>query len=269
MTAPLLLERRGRVLVLTLNRPARHNALNPELVCRLDDAWAEFATDEALHVAVVTGAGEETFCAGGDLETMLPLLSGARAAADAWDARIVSDPETAMRGALKGLSLDKPVIAAVNGTCLAGGMEMMLGTDLCVAAENARFGLPEVRHGLIPFAGALVRLPRRLPEAVAMELLLTGGTIPAARAHELGLVNRLVAPERVLPEALEMAERIAANGPLAVRAIKRVLRMAAGRPEETGFALETAAMQEVMATTDAREGPAAFMERRKPDFRGQ
>ena len=270
MTAepPLLFERRGAVALITLNRPARRNALSPELVCRLADAFDTLATDPALRVAVLTGAGAQAFCSGGDLELTLPLLSGARTPQDDWDRRLLSGPETLARSTLKG-EIGKPVIAAINGTCLAGGFEMMLGTDIRLAADHATFGLPEAQRGLIPFAGALVRLPRQVPQALAMEWLLTGEAFDTEAARGAGLVNRVLPAADVLPAALDMADRIAANGPLAIAEIKKTTAFASGRPLDDGFVQEARSMATVMASEDAREGPAAFMERRPPRYRGR
>ncbi|WP_353476241.1 enoyl-CoA hydratase-related protein (plasmid) [Salipiger sp. H15] len=270
MSAPHLIEeRRGPVLLLTLNRPAVRNAISPEMACRLADAFAAFDADDALRVAILTGAGDLAFCAGGDLGRTLPLLSGDRAPEDDWDRRFLNDPEVQDRSALRRNVPAKPVIAAINGLCLAGGMETMLGTDLRIASEDAVFGLPEARRGVIPFAGALVRLARQIPEPVAMELLLTGGTIDAARAHALGLVNRVVPQGEVLARAFEMAEVLAANGPVSLREIKRVVLGSSGLPLDEGFAMEDEAKRIVMASEDAREGPRAFMEKRRPRFVGR
>ena len=265
----LTCEHHGPVALVTLNRPDRHNALSPELICRLADLFDTLATDDAVRVVVMTGAGEKTFCSGGDLELSLPLLSGARAPETEWDRRILADRSLVFRAGLKGETFPKPVIAAINGHCLAGGFELMLGTDIRIAAEHAMFGLPEAKHALIPFAGALARLTRQLPQPIAMEMLLTGDTVPAARLAETGLLNRVLPADDVLPAALDMAQKIAANGPVAIEAIKAVTQSAIGRPLAEGFAIETEAMDRVMATEDAREGPRAFMERRKPVYRGR
>lgn len=270
MSAPHLLEeRRGPVLLLTLNRPEVRNAISPEMACRLADAFAAFDAEDELRVAILTGAGEQAFCAGGDLGRTLPLLSGDRAPEDDWDRRFLNEPGLQDRSALRRAPPAKPVIAAINGLCLAGGMETMLGTDLRIASEGAVFGLPEARRGVIPFAGALVRLSRQIPEPVALELLLTGGTIDAARAHEIGLVNRVVPQAEVLDRAFEMAAALAENGPVSLREIKRVVRGSSGLPLDEGFALEDEAKRIVMASEDAREGPRAFMEKRKPRFVGR
>ena len=257
------------VAVVTMNRPERHNALSPELICRLADLFDSLATDDAVRVVVLTGAGDKTFCSGGDLELSLPLLSGARAPETEWDHPIANDRSLVFKASLKGETFPKPIIAAINGHCLAGGFELMLGTDIRIAADHALFGLPEAKHALIPFAGALARLTRQLPQPLAMEMLLTGDTVPVARMLEFGLVNSVVPTADVLPAALEMARKIAANGPVAITAIKGAVTAAIGRPLAEGYEIETRAMDRVMATEDAREGPRAFMERRKPVYHGR
>ena len=269
MTEPLLFEARGAIALITLNRPERHNALTPEMVCRLADAFDRLETDPALRVAVITGAGRKSFCSGGDLELTLPLLSGARAPQDDWDRRLVASHDALFRSNFKGDAAQKPLIAALNGHCLAGGFELMLASDIRVASDLALFGLPEVRHALIPFAGALVRLPQQLPHALAMEMLLTGGQMPVGRMAAHGLVNHVVPVEAVLDKALAIADRIARNGPLAIAEIKRVTAFARGRPQSECFAAETDSMDRVMASQDAREGPAAFMQKRDPRYLGR
>lgn len=265
----LLSETDDGICTLTLNRPERHNALSPELICRLADTLEAMARDDEVRVLILTGAGGASFCSGGDLALTLPLLTGARAPETEWDRRIAADRDIVFRASFKGWHFPKPVIAAINGHCLAGGFEMMLGTDIRIAADHAQFGLPEVRHALIPFAGALPALPRQVPEALAMEMLLTGDTVSAQRLQDAGLVNRVVAADQVLAAAHEVAARIAANGPLAVAEVKRAVALARGRPVEEGWQIETDAMDRVMASEDAQEGPRAFIERRKPDFRGR
>ncbi|MWD26505.1 crotonase/enoyl-CoA hydratase family protein [Aquicoccus sp. SCR17] len=265
----LLEERDGHVLRLVLNRPEAHNAISPEVACRLADAFTAFEADEALRVCVLTGAGEKSFCSGGDLGLMLPLMTSARQPETEWDRRVLEDPEVMDRSSLRRFRMEKPLIAAVNGHCLAGGLETLLATDIRLAAPHATFGLPEARRGLIPFAGALTRLPRQVPQAVAMEMLMTGGTLDAERAREMGLVNRVVPAERLMEETMKMAHRIAANGPLALREIKRTVLEATGRPLDEGYALEDAAKDRVMASEDAREGPRAFMEKRDPVYSGR
>jgi enoyl-CoA hydratase len=256
-------------LLLTLNRPAARNAISPEMACRLANAYQAFAEDDALRVLVITGAGDKAFCAGGDLALTIPLLSGARQPADEWDCRLIADPQMMDRSALRHTAIDKPIIAAVNGACVAGGMETMLATDIRIASGTAIFGLPEAQRGLIPFAGSLVRLPRQIPQAVAMELLLTGQPINAHRAHSLGLINAVVDQAKLLNCAFDIAERIAANGPIAIRQIKRTVRQSSGLSLDEGFAIEDEAKAVVMASEDAREGPRSFMEKRPARFTGK
>jgi enoyl-CoA hydratase len=265
---PLLFEKDGAIATFTLNRPAARNALTPELVCRLADALVDFLADPQLRVGILTGAGDKAFCSGGDLGAMLPLLTGDRPARDEWDRRVLEEPLVMAASSLRDHPIDKPLIAAINGACLAGGMEMALGTDLRICAEHAILGLPEVRRGVIPFAGSLVRLPRQVSYCHAMELLLVGEPVTAAHAHRLGLVNEVVPAAQVLPRAQALARRIAANAPLAVQAVKRTVRDTSGVPLAEAYKVENEAKHLVMNSEDAREGPRAFMEKREPNYRG-
>lgn len=233
------------------------------------DQLEELRLENAVRVVVLTGAGEKTFCSGGDLELTLPLLTGARLPEDEWDTRIVADRNLVFRSGFKEWEFPKPIIAAINGHCLAGGFEMMLGTDIRIAAEHSLFGLPEAKHGLVPFAGALARLTRQMPQAVAMELMLTGATKTATELAAFGLLNRVLPQAEVVPAAMDLAAQIAANGPLAVREIKAATLAAQGLPLADGFEIETKAMDRVMATQDAREGTQAFMDRRVPIYHGR
>lgn len=266
---PLLYDKNGSIATFTLNRPAARNALTPELVCRLADALRDFADDPDLRVGILAGTGDKAFCAGGDLGIMLPLISGDRPPTDDWDRRVLEEPFVMAASGLRDFAIDKPLIAAINGACLAGGMEMVLGTDIRIAAEHAVFGLPEVRRGVIPFAGSLVRLARQMPHALAMELLLTGEAITATQARGFGLVNHVVPAADVLFQANSLAQRIATNGPVAVQAVKRTVRETSGLPLAQAYALENEAKRIVMASEDAREGPRAFMEKRDARFVGR
>ena len=239
------------------------------MLCRLADAIVDFAADPAMRAAIVTGAGDKAFCAGGDLALTLPLLTGARAPADEWDRRLLDDPLVTAASQLRGFALDKPLIAAINGVCLAAGTELLLATDIRVAAEHAVFGLPEVTRGLLPFAGSMARLPRQLAWCQAMELLLTGESIDAAEAHRIGLINHVVPAAEVLAKAEALARRIAANGPLAVQAAKRTAIESNGLSLADAYRIEDEAWRTVRASDDAREGPRAFVEKRPPRFGGR
>lgn len=248
-------ERHGPVTLIVLDDPGRMNALSLDLLAQLDHALAVVAADDGVHVVVITGAGGKAFSAGADLESLIPHVSEHGLAA------LFPDLEQRFFS-----RVDKPIIAAVEGFCLAGGFEMMLGTDIRVAGESATFGLPEVRWGLVPVGGAHVRLPRQVPWAVAMQLLLTGRPISAARAYEVGLVNEVVPDGSALKRAMELADEIAANGPLALRAAKQIAveAMQLALP----FRIEAALGDPVFKSDDAREGPRAFVERRRPNFTG-
>ncbi len=268
-SSPLLFSKNGAIATFTLNRPAARNALSPELVCRLADAVAEFVADPALRVGIITGSGDKAFCSGGDLATMLPLLSGDRAPSDVWDRRVLDEAFVMAASGLRDFPINKPLIAAINGTCVAGGMEMLLGTDIRIAADHALFGLPEVRRGVLPFAGSMVRLPRQIGWAAAMELLLVGDTIDATEARRIGLINHVVPSVDLMRKAMDIATRVAANGPLAVQRVKHTAVAASGVPLAEGFSLEDESKRIVMASQDAREGPRAFMEKRAPNFSGR
>lgn len=265
----VLFEVRDHVAWITLNRPEARNAVSPEVVVRLAEVWERVRDDDAVRVAVITGAGDRAFCSGADLQLLIPLMTGARQPENQWDHAVMRDRGLSDRALLREFDPVKPVIAAVNGFAIAGGMEMLQATDLRVASENARFGLQEVKWGLFPISGSTVRLPRQVPYAVAMEILLTGELIDAQRAFELGFVNRVVPPEKLLDTANELAQKIASNGPVAVREIRRSVRACSGLPELEALDREREIGAPVFATRDAREGPRAFLERRTPRFEGR
>ncbi len=261
--------REGHVAIVTIDRPDVKNAIDPEVALRLADAWVELRDDPEVRAIVLTGAGETTFCSGADLGRMITLYTGARQPEDEWDRRIMTDMMVFERTLLRDFDAVKPVIAAINGDAIAGGMEMMQGCDIRVAAEHARFGLQEVKWGLFPAGGSTARLPRQIPYAVAMELLLTGDLINAQRAHAVGLVNYVVPRDQVLSKALEIAQRIAENGPLAVREVRKSARACLGLTEQEALMQEKIMAAPVMMSRDAREGPRAFKEKRKPQFEGR
>jgi enoyl-CoA hydratase/carnithine racemase len=252
----VLYELAGRVGLLTLNRPESMNALSIESIRRLEELSREVQEDDECLVLVVTGAGDRAFCSGGDLDKLLPAITR--------DGLEVLFPDPSRRFFS---DVYKPVIAAVNGLCVGGGLELMLGTDLRVASEQATFALGEVRWGLIPGGGTHIRLPQQVPWVIAMQLLLTGEPIDARRAHEVGLVNELAVPGDVLPRAMQLAEGIARNAPVAVRTAKEIAVRALDN--DPSFRLEYELNGRVLATEDALEGPRAFSEKRPPRFRGR
>jgi enoyl-CoA hydratase len=250
----VLPEHRGRILLITINRPDQRNAVNAAVARGIATALDELDRDPDLSVGVLTGAGKG-FCAGMDLKAF---VAGERPHVEGRGfAGIVERPA------------DKPLIAAVEGFAVAGGLEVALACDLIVAARGARLGIPEVKRSLVAAGGALLRLPRALPRNVAMELALTGDPIDAERAYELGLVNRLAEPNQALPTALNLAETIAANGPLALAATKRVMLEAANWPDREFFTRQAEITTPVFTSEDAREGATAFAEKREPVWKGR
>lgn len=253
--ADALVERRGHVLIVTLNRPEARNALSGAMLTIMREAWDTADNDPAIRACVLTGAGG-SFCAGADLKAMTARHPGAQAGLDL----------SKIEPLLKGRRLTKPLIAAVEGPAIAGGTEILQACDIRVAGESARFGVSEARWGLFPMGGSAVRLPRQIPYTVACDLLLTGRHITATEALRIGLIGRVVPDGAALDAALEIAEQIAANGPRAVRAILRVIRETEGMAENDAFAVEAKIGMAVFASEDAKEGPRAFAEKRKPVF---
>ncbi len=250
----VLTERRGRVLVVTLNRPDQRNAVNAALAQGIAAAMDELDRESELSIGVVTGAGKG-FCAGMDLKAFVAGES----------------PHVEGRGfaGITRRAAAKPLIAAVEGFAVAGGLEVALSCDLIVASRGAKLGIPEVKRSLVAAAGGLLRLPRVLPRNIAMELALTGEPILAERGYELGLVNRLTEPGEALAAALELAETIAHNGPLALAASKQILQESVDWPEAEFFARQNEIAGPVMSSQDAREGATAFAEKRAPVWKGQ
>jgi enoyl-CoA hydratase len=254
-----LVSREGHVLVVTMNRPEARNALSAEMMAIMRSAWDEVDSDPDIRACVLTGAGG-AFCAGADLKAMTSSHPGDTAAD--WDLSVIE-------ALLKGRRLTKPLIAAVEGPAIAGGTEILQATDIRVAGASARFGVSEPRWGLFPLGGSAVRLPRQIPYTVACDLLLTGRHITAAEALEVGLIGHVVPDGEALPKALELAALIAANGPLAVQAILRTIRETEGMAENDAFKIDARLGIEVFRSDDAKEGPRAFTEKRKPNFRGR
>lgn len=250
----VLVEERGEVLVITLNRPEARNAVNLEVAEGIAAALDRLDAEAGLRVGVLTGAGKG-FCAGMDLKAF---SEGKR-------------PWVGDRGfaGIVRRAARKPLIAAIEGFAVAGGLEIALACDLIVAGRDARLGIPEVKRGLVAAGGALLRLPRRIPYHVAMELALTGDFISAQRAYELGLLNRVTDPGRALPAALELAATIAKNAPLAVAASKQILQEQWEWPQAEAFDRQAPISDPVFASEDAREGARAFAEKREPRWQGR
>jgi enoyl-CoA hydratase len=265
----LLVERRDGIMILTMNRPEVKNSLSPQMLVKLAAAWHEFRDSRELRVAILTGAGDEDFCAGGDLKLTMPLITGARKPEDEWDEKLMGDLQQFLDAILRGFELYKPVIAAVNGRALGGGTEMTNAVDLRVAAEHAVFGTPEAKVGLLPGGGSLTRLPRQIPYCKAMEMLMIGDSFSAREALEMGLVNYVVPGSRLMDKALELAGKLASNGPLAVQKVKEGILRSSGLPLDQAYQLENEVSAVVMQSKDAREGPRAFKEKRPPDFIGE
>ena len=262
----VLVEKQNHTLVVTLNRPEKRNAVNSEVMCRLYDAWRELDQNDELRVAILTGKGN-TFCAGMDL-TEIPKLQAGQPENEFME-RVMKEPALIYGAWLKTNRPGKPVILAAEGFARAGGTEILQGTDIRVAGESAVFGITEVQRGLFPMAGSAVRLRRQIGYAVAAEMLLAGEDLPAGRALELGLINHVVPDGTALSRAHEIAERIATNGPLAVRGILATLRETETLAEEDAFVIEQQHGLKVMASEDAVEGPRAFFEKRAPEFKGR
>ena len=254
MADEVLRERRGHVEILTINRPEARNAINLATATALSAALDACEADDGVWVVILTGAGDKAFSAGMDLKAFaqgeFPITSNGF-------------------GGITQRDFAKPLIAAANGSALAGGFEILISCDMVVAADHAKFGIPEASRGLVAGAGGLIRLPKLIPLAVAYEMALTADPIDAARAYELGIVNRVVPSERVLDEALALAERIAKNAPLAVRTSKDVMKKSRELSEAQSWVLNTEAFGMIGRSADALEGAIAFAEKREPEWQGK
>lgn len=252
-------ELNGHVMVVTLNRPQARNALSGPMLSTMRAAWDEVDRNDDVRVCVLTGAGG-AFCAGADLKAMTQQHPSDTAGG--LDMSVIEP-------LLKGRRLSKPLIAAVEGPAVAGGTEILQGTDIRVAGESARFAVSEARWGLFPLGGSAVRLPRQIPYTLAADMLLTGRKLSATEAHQAGLIGHVVNDGEALTRALELAEKVAANGPLAVRAILRTMRDTEAVPEVEAFRTDAELGMAVFNSQDAKEGPQAFTEKRTPRFSGE
>jgi len=260
-----LVEREGHVLVVTLNRPEAKNALSSGMLAGMYRAWRLLDADPELRVAILTGRGD-VFCAGADLKAM----GGGGERDEEFQALMAEVPDLHWQALLRHNRPGKPVLAAVEGYAVAGGTEILQGTDIRVAAEGAVFGVTEARRGLFPLGGSSVRLRRQIPYTLAAEILLTGRHVTAREALAFGLVGRVVPDGQALAEARKIAEQICENAPLSIRALVRMLReIDESYSEADALAKELEIGGPVFATKDAREGPRAFAEKRKPVYRGE
>jgi enoyl-CoA hydratase len=258
-----LVEQVGHKLVVTMNRPEARNAFSSEMLARMYDAWVELDTDPELRVGILTGAGG-TFCSGMDLKAF---ADGAQETE--WTKRFAEDDDLHWKALLRHFRPSKPLIAAVEGYALAGGTEILQGTEIRVAGESATFGLTEVTRGLFPLGGSTVRLRRQIPFTLAAELLLTGRHVPAAEAKAIGLIGHVVPDGTAVDKAMEIAEAVAANAPLSVQAVLRSLRQGAEMSEADALANELTHGWPIFATEDAKEGARAFKEKRPANFLGR
>jgi enoyl-CoA hydratase/carnithine racemase len=256
----IVYEKEGKIAIFTIDRPQAFNAMNMEALQELNEAMVDFRDDPELWVGIITGTGEKAFCVGADIKETLSFMK--EHSSSPW-----AFPDTPMRG----LELWKPLIAAINGMALGGGLEIALACDIRIASENARFGTPEVTLGLIPGWGATQRLPRVIPWAKAAELLLMGKPIDAQEAYRIGLVNKVVPPEELMPTARAWAETICQAAPLAVRAAKEAMLRGSSMTLEEGLRLENSLITYTFGTEDFVEGVTAFTEkpRRKPDYKAK
>ncbi|MEN3583982.1 crotonase/enoyl-CoA hydratase family protein [Streptomyces sp. ZYX-F-203] len=261
-TRHLTVRREGATLVLTLDRPEAKNALSVPMLIGLHDGWLAADADDGVRSVVLTGAGGD-FCSGMDLKA----LAGGVPAEDHHRERLTADPDLYWKALLRHHRPRKPVVAAVEGVCVAGGTEMLQGTDIRVAGESSVLGLYEVRRGLFPLGGSTVRLPRQIPRTHALEMLLTGRPYSAREAAAIGLIGHVVPDGTALDRAMEIAERINSCGPLAVEAVKASVYEAAELTESAALAMELDRGRTVLASADAREGALAFAEKRPPVYR--
>ncbi len=254
-----------RIAILTINRPLVMNSLDGETLDELNKAWIDFRDDPDLWVAIITGAGVKAFCSGADIKT----LSNYYNTTTAIQRKANAEKEPGIGGITRNLEIRKPIIAAINGYCLAGGLEIALACDIRIASETASFGLTEVSRGIVPGAGGTQRLPRLIGLGKSLEMILTAERIDAQEAYRIGLVNKVVPPDQLLPEAMKMGERICNNAPLAVQAAKEAVYRGLDLPLPEALWLEEFLGDPVRQSDDAKEGPRAFFEKRPTQFKGK
>lgn len=252
----------GHIATVLLNRPEAMNAVDPEMRALLHETWSRICNDDTIRVAIVTGAGDKAFCTGSDLKKTMPISAS-------FARQTFGPPIPGTAAIIAGLDTDKPLIAAVNGYAMGGGMELALACDIRICSRNAQFALSEVKVGSIPGSGGTQRLPRTVSLSNAMLMLLTGDRIDAEEAHRIGLVSQVVAQDELQPAARAIAERIAANAPLSVRAVKRLVRQGLDLPLAQAIDMERYVFGLLYASEDRIEGRKAFAEKRKPDYKGR
>jgi enoyl-CoA hydratase len=266
--AALLIEREGHVVTLTMNRPRYKNCMNPEMLCQLADTWEMINHDDEIRAVILTGA-DGVFSAGADLDAVAKRRHDNAPPRNDYERRFYEDMSIMWKALLRDYRCNKPIIAAVEGPCIAGGMEILQSTDIRVAGVDASFGISEVCWSVFPLAGSTVRLRRQIPYTRAMEMLLTGRHYPADEVFQMGLIGKVVPTGQALATAREFASCVAANGPLAVRGVKRSMQEGEALPEKEALAIEFEIGMEVVMSEDAREGPRAFLEKRTPEFKGK
>ncbi len=255
----------GAVLIVIMDRPESRNALNAKMREQFIEVWTAFRDNPELHAAILTGAGDQSFCAGADLKE----IGAYYASMTAIERREHGEREPGLGALTRNFDPRKPVIAAINGHCLAGGLELALACDIRIAANHATFGLPETRRGILPGAGGTQRLPRALPFGIALEMILTGAPIDAEAALRWGLINHLTDKSELMDKAMTVASQIAMNGPLAIRAARDAVYQGACLPLDEALRLEQFHAESVRQSEDAREGVQAFIDKRPPVFRGK
>jgi enoyl-CoA hydratase len=265
----LIYEKKNSIAYITLNRPEAQNAFDPETVVDIVNVWKDYRDDDSLRCAILTGTGNEVFSSGADLKRLIPLITGVRQPETEADKIVQKDPYLTQKAFLRNFKIYKPIIAAINGTAIAGGFEILYSTDIRIAAEHARFGLQEAKWSIVPMMGSTVKLPRQIPYAKAMEIMLTGELFDAQEALRLGFINKVVPKGQVMKEAQRYANIIVKNGPLAIKAIKQGVLEGIGLPLKEGLAKELEYGLPVFLSEDAREGPRAFKEKREPQFKGK
>ncbi len=258
------------IVRITIDRPEARNALDMDHFAQLRMAWDRFGEDDDAWVAVITGVGAD-FCVGADLKTYIPQITSLQAKMKAEGVHEIDGYrlDDGVKAVLRNVKLYKPIVAAVNGTCVAGGMEMLGGCDLRVAVDTATFGVMEPKRGLFAGGGTTVRLPRQVPFPAAMELLLCADRVSAGRVYEMGLLNEVCPPDRLIERALDYARRITANGPFAVRKTKESVLRGLAVDMKEAYRIESSISSEVFSSEDAVEGPAAFAEKRTPQWKNR